>query len=220
MTVFLGIPTYDEWVHTNTMMGVIHASKKHHLQMQVIGSSVTPFAFNQLWCTGVLSGAEYFAMCHADVGPDAYWIDTLIEELENTNADIMAAMIPIKDAARVYSVAMCHDNEPAHYRLTVEHAKNLPDTFFTEDMHRVTGEDGLLCANTGLWVCRLDRPWTRQVDFAFDTSIDWSREKPRCHLIPEDWRLSQILHRGGYKVACTKKVKCTDAGQHTWVSYG
>lgn len=218
MSVFLGIPTYDEWVHTNCMLGVIHATQKHNLQMRIIGSSALPFAFNQLWAAGATSGCDYFAMCHADVGPDSMWVDTLIQELEETEADIMSAVIPIKDASNVYSVAMCHENRPAHYRLTYEHLQQLPETFDTYDLRHVTGQDGWMCANTGLWVCRLDRDWIRSVHFEFITSIDWSGEKPRCHFIPEDWRLSQMLHALGKKVVCTKKVRCTHAGQHNWVS--
>jgi len=217
-TIYVGIPTYDEWIHINCMMGVLHASGKRHLKLQSIGSSALPFAFNQLWVGGITSGADYFAMIHADVGPESLWADTLIEELEKHDADIMSAVIPIKDMSNVYSTAMCWLGEAAHYRLTIPHYMELPDTFDTADMREVTGEDGFMCANTGLWVCRLDRPWIKEVHFEFLTGIDWSGEKPRCTFIPEDWQLSQMLHRKGAKVMCTKKVRTTHSGSHTWQS--
>ena len=216
--VFVGIPTYDEWMHCNTAVGLIHAGKRYSLMIKIVGSSALPFAFNQLWCSGVLSGSKYFAMIHADVGPDAYWVDTLVDELEKHDADIMSAVIPIKDHSNCYSVAMCHDGQAAHYRLTADDIVKLPETFSTDDMREVTGQDGWMCANTGLWVCRMDRPWVRFPGFQFITGIDWEQEKPVCNFIPEDWDLSQVLHRGGYKVMCTSKVRCTHAGNHVWIS--
>ena len=218
--IFLGIPTYDNTVHTSCMMGVLNASKTRVMQVACNGSSLLPHGFNILWAMGNGSKSDYFAMCHADIGPDAGWLDTLIDELEATEADVLSAIVPIKSGENVYSTSLCHRGCESHYRLHVNDLAKLPETFGTKELQEVSGEDGELCVNTGLWVCRLGQVWNKQVQFQMHTSIVWDEEgKAYCSIIPEDWDFSQQLHALGLKVMATRKVRVMHSGCTTWQSY-
>lgn len=217
--VFLGIPTYDNTVHTTTLMGVLTASQTHPLQVVCNGSSLLAHGFNILWASAVASDASYFAMLHGDVGPDPNWIDTLIGELEATGADLISAIVPIKSRENVYSTALAPMGGEATYRLHIDDLDKLPATFSGEDLQRISGQDGVLCVNTGCWVCRLGQTWNRQVHFAMVTEINWTGADAHCRIIPEDWFFSQQLHALGLKVAATQKVKTTHAGAWSWASH-
>lgn len=217
--VFLGIPTYDNTLHTVAMMGVLTATKTHPLQVVCNGSSLLAHGFNILWASAVASDASYFAMLHGDVGPDPNWIDTLIGELEATGADMVSAIIPIKSRENVYSTALAPMGGEATYRLHLDDLDKLPATFDGADLQRVSGKDGLLCVNTGCWVCRLGQDWNKQVHFAMVTEINWTGADAHCRIIPEDWYFSQRLHALGVKIVATQKVKVTHAGAWSWASH-
>jgi hypothetical protein len=214
--VFLAVPTYDGRVSMHAMTGVVYASRRP-AAVACHTSSLLAHGFNMLWCAGLASGANIWAMLHADIGPDRYWVDTLLDELDKHQADIMSAVVPIKNDDHQYSVAIARDQCAATYRLTHEHLEQLPRTFGAEDVRRVSGQGGVLCANTGCWVCRLDRPWARQVYFEIASRIDWSDPgKPRPLVISEDWGFSMQVQRLGGKVMCTRAVGVRHWGERSW----
>ena len=66
-----------------------------------VGSLLTS-CFNQLWCGAlnfVHAGGQlsYFAMVHPDVGLELYWLDKLVDELEEQQLDALCVVAPIKD---------------------------------------------------------------------------------------------------------------------------
>lgn len=67
--------------------------------------------FNILWCEAlnrVNKGEriDYFAMLHDDVGAGEGWLDTLIEELEAKQLDILGTAVAIKDGKGLTSLAL------------------------------------------------------------------------------------------------------------------
>jgi len=216
--VFLAVPTYDGQVAIQAVTGIVHASRRP-AAVACHQSSLLAHGFNMLWCAALESQANIWAMLHADIGPDYYWVDTLLEELDQHGADMMSAVVPIKNDMEQYSVAIAQDQCAAKYRLTHEHYLQLPETFGADELRAVSGQEGVLCANTGCWVCRLDRPWVRQVYFEIVSRIDWAvPDKPRPLVISEDWGFSMQLARLGAKVMCTKKVGLSHWGQRGWIT--
>jgi hypothetical protein len=65
-------------------------------------------------------------------------------------------------------------NSPAEYRLTLEDWRQLPETFDSEDLRRVTSREGEMVVNTGLWICRLHQPWNKQINFEIRNGISWT----------------------------------------------
>ena len=190
------------------------------------GESILTKTFNALWCTALnLRDAgepiQFFAMLHQDILPQAGWLDILLAELLAHDADVMSALVPIKDAKGCTSTAI---EDPADLfgverRLTQTEAVNLlPPTFAIED----TGyDDGrALLVNTGCWICRFDRPWvdaqnpdgSKKVFFTIhDKIIKENGRWVEC-VAPEDWNFSRMVHALGGKVMCTRKVSLSHVG--------
>lgn len=173
--------------------------------------------FNSLW-VGALNLArdgafrpDYFAMQHADVEPADWWIDTLIDELEARDLDVLGAVVPIKDPHGLTSLALGRpdgDTWRPRCRLTLAEVHRLPETFTSDD---VGGHPLLL--NTGLWACRFDESWARKLHFTINDRIvrdPDGRYHAQCE--PEDWYFSRLCHELGLRVGATRKVMLTHRG--------
>jgi hypothetical protein len=171
-----------------------------------------PYTFNTLW-TGFLNmrGRDgrpipYFGMIHDDVIPDAGWLDALLGVLDETGADIVSAVVPIKDARGLTSTAAdSTGDEWSPRRLAMRELVKLPDTFGERECHEHFG--GPILLNTGLWVARFDRPWVEKVSFRQQDKIirlpdgSWT-----CQTKPEDWDFSRQVRALGGKLLATRKV--------------
>lgn len=187
-------------------------------------TSLLPYTFNLLW-TGFLGMREthrikYFAMIHDDVRPASNWLDTMINELETTGADIVSAVIPIKDARGLTSTAVDDTGDEWNpRRLTLSEVFELPATFGDREA------GGPVLLNTGLWVCRFDKAWCEKVAFRQQDRITWfgngdgGRYVPETK--PEDWDFSRQVRALGGKLMATRKVPLVHERQewhtnHPW----
>lgn len=214
---FLGMPGYGEMT-AGAARGFWRATRRpdSRVYYQYNEGSLLAANFNTLWCgalnlchRGVPVG--YFAMQHADVEPEDWWLDTLIAEMEAKELDLLGVVVPIKDTKGVTSTALGrHDGDTwrIQCRLTMSEVFRLPETFTSDDV----GHPLLL--NTGLWVCRFDPGWARKVRFtindriAFDTKLD----RYVAQTEPEDWYFSRLCHELGLRVGCTRKIKLQHRG--------
>lgn len=167
----------------------------------------------------------HFAMMHDDICPDdgeSRWLDILLDELEATGADMVSAVVPIKNAAGCTSTAVDMDGAPwVTRRLTMTEIMGLPPTFTIDDIPWRLPESQLL-VNSGLWLCRVDSGWMekafpltnpsgapREASLAFR---DYARivQLPNGEYvaedISEDWDWSRQLNAFGLKLAATRKV--------------
>lgn len=187
-------------------MAMVNASRGGcDIAVRVASTSLLPFTFNTLWA-GVLNerkehGYTHFAMIHDDVMPAHGWLDVLMMEMEQTNATVISAVVPIKDKRGLTSTALDVTGDPwMPRRLTMAEVYcDFPETF--------THPSILL--NTGLWLCRLDEPWNTQV---------WFEQHDRIAVQPngeyfaqtksEDWNFSRRLRELGYgdRLYATRKV--------------
>jgi predicted O-methyltransferase YrrM len=207
--VFLGMPSYDGKCSVGTAESFFLTPTRGGCDVvrSRANSSFLTKTFNDLWCSALNNrarGVTHFAMIHADIMPDqAGWLDILVAELERLDADMICAVSPIKTEAGWTSVAvdMSDGDDPwVRRRLTMREVYELPETFGADDV------GGPLLLNTGLWVCRLDRPWAEQV--CFDVVNRMVRRDGLWHAeaIPEDWLFSAALNRLGCKLYATRKV--------------
>jgi SAM-dependent methyltransferase len=162
---------------------------------------------------------KYFAMLHDDIGPDDFWLDTLIEELEAKQLDVLSVVVPIKDTKGTTSTAIDGDTTwRPKCRITMKEVMTLPETFTSEDV------GGPLLLNTGCWVARFDQDWNRKVHFTINDRIVFNKGTDRyeSEVEPEDWYFSRLLHELDLKIGATRKVAVTHRGevdfsnQHTW----
>jgi hypothetical protein len=178
------------------------------------GSLLTS-SFNQTWAGAlnrVRSGArvDYFAMLHDDVGPEDFWLDTLIDELEAKQLDVLGVVVPIKDTRGLTSLAIASDDPfMPKYRFTMTDVYQLPETFSSADLD---GE--VLLLNTGCWVCKFDVAWASKVWFETHDRIVFNKARDRyeTQTEPEDWFFSRELSAHGLKLGATRKIKLIHTG--------
>ncbi len=195
--------------------------------------------FNGLLCDAYMMQNEhaidFFAMVHGDVVPEAFWLSTLLDELEKHDADMVSAVIAIKDAAGNSSTGLQYADKPQwptrRLTMTEIHKSRLPKTFNHEDLIECglgTGKDGeVMVLNTGLWVARYDRPWFQENRVVFRQTHqikklprpDGPGPRPgaptdflQCWFEPEDWAFSKEMAGWGAKCYATTAVKVAHVG--------
>lgn len=209
-------------VAASAMFGALKATRTpENVEYGYREGSLLAATFNGLWCDGLnykyVDGKQldYWAMQHSDIGPEEYWLDTLIEEMERNNLDVIGVAAPIKDSRNLTSIALERsDGDPWRplCRLTLPEIYRLPETFTAEDV----GHPLLL--NTGLWVVRFD-DWVKQgLHFTINDRIVYDTKLkyfiPKCE--PEDWNFSRQLNRLGVRVGCTRKIRIVHRGPWEW----
>lgn len=175
------------------------------------GSSMTTRTFNMLWCDALNARADHpithFAMIHDDVCPGDEWLDAMLEELEASGADMISAVIPIKDNHGLTSTAVDTGDPWLVRRLCLNEVFSMPVTFSVRDVPWAETDDYLL-PNTGLFVCRFDQPWVEKIAFKFQNRIVRMPDGSFASQdIPEDWDMGRQLHALDRKVVCTRKVR-------------
>jgi SAM-dependent methyltransferase len=172
--------------------------------------------FNQLWCHAlnlVHEGRQldYFAMLHDDIGPEDWWLDKLIDELESSQLDVLSVAVPIKDTRGVTSMALHKegDNWMPLTRLTMHDVYELPETFTSSDL------PAPLLLNTGCWVFRWNQDVARQLHFEINDRIVFNTAQNRyqAQTEPEDWFFSRLCHEMQLKIGCTRKINLLHRGE-------
>jgi len=221
-SLFLAMPSYGPltagaargfWCHPSREMDRFQFSCTNSLLAQ---------GFNIGWAAALNEQArgralDYYAMQHADVEPEDWWADTLVQEMEAHDLDLLSAVIPIKDQRGRTSTAVAHPSGDPYQiarRLTLKEIYGLPETFTSEDV------GGPLLANTGLWVCRWNRDWATKVHFTINDRIvfDVDRGIHVAQVEPEDWNFSRQLHALGLRVGVTRKVAVAHRGDMAFLN--
>lgn len=195
-----------------------------HVTYQCNSGSLLAQNFNNLW-TAALNmvhrgqQVDYFAMQHADIEPQDWWLDTLIEEMEAKDLDVLGVAVPIKDTQGLTSLALDRqgDTWSPLCRLTMSEIYSLPETFTSQDL----GHPLLL--NTGLWVCRFGE-WAKKVRFTINDRIVFDKRLDRylAQVEPEDWYFSRLCHELGLRIGATRKIQLAHRGDmafsnaHPW----
>lgn len=215
--VMLGMPGYGEQTGA-AGRGFWRATRlpESRVRYEQNYGSLLAQNFNSLWCSALNEvhhggRVDYFAMQHADIEPEDWWLDTLIAELEERDLDVLGVVAPIKDQKGLTSIALAHESGDSwriKQRLTMCEVYRLPATFTSEDI----GHPILL--NTGLWVGRFDMRWATKVHFTINDRIAFDTAQNRYvpQVEPEDWFFSRLCHELGLKLGCTRKIALTHRG--------
>lgn len=193
--------------------------------------------FNFLWANALnmyeAGKVTHFAMLHSDVAAAPGWLDILLNECTDRDADLVSTAIPVKDNRGVFSCGFGDVANPwgAFRRFTTYELLDMPETF---DIHCTQYPDKVLLHNTGCWVADLRKPIFRETDeqgnlkawFDFPTAI---KKDVEGHWIAlresEDWFFSRKLHEMGAKTWITRKVHLAHMGmqgftnQDPWGTY-
>lgn len=221
-TCMLGMPGYGALTAGAARAFWRPSANRFNMVFKYNETSLLARNFNDLWCHAlnrVHKGGplDYFAMLHSDVEPDDFWLDTLIEELEEKDLDVLGVVVPIKHPKGITSIALDGTDENQFNplcRLTMTEIFDLPETFTAAD----TGRPLLL--NTGCWVCRWDQEWAKKVFFTINDRISFSSKFNEYvpEVEPEDWNMSRSFNALGLKIGATRKVKLNHVGTARWTN--
>jgi hypothetical protein len=183
-------------------------------------SSSTPHCFNMLLAFALdardRGEVSHIAMLHSDIVPQRGWLDVLADEMAAHNADLVSAVVPIKEPARERTStaigAIGNPWHPARY-VTMADRPGLPPTFGPE---HVCGEGEELLVNTGCFLADLRRPWWDNFAFNFDCRIIQRDGRRVAQFNPEDWQMSRVFNAAGAVVRATWRVSLTHCGSGEW----
>lgn len=233
--VFLGMPLYDGTLNFRAAASfLVYPSRRENVEIMhaTFGCSLLGRTFSVLWAQALNNVEQglttHFGMLHSDVAASQYWVDTMLDELQEHNADICSAVIPIKDMKGITSTAIANPTNPWQpaRRLTMAEILRLPETFDAEDCHKAgfNPEHAALLVNTGCWLCSLERPWwygnpANQTALAFRINDKLRRNvqgKLEVATEPEDWCFSREAAQYGAKIIATRKVQVEHHGSISW----
>ena len=217
--VFLAFPHYGQ-VEVGSLQACYQASREAEVTLYISQDSRLPYNFNKLWCealnTRASHGWTHFAMLHSDIVPEAMWLDILLSEQRRTEAQVLAAVVPIKDERGLTSTGV-YRADGLVTRLTMTDVQALPLTFRLHDIDPVTPDQALV-VNTGCWVCDFTQPWVEQVAFKFHDGIVLNDETSQfsARTLSEDWDFSLQCLYLGVSVAATRAVSLKHVGSHDY----
>lgn len=177
--------------------------------------------FNALWCAALNTrrdfGWTHFAMLHQDVQPARYWVDTLLEELDRAEVDLLSVVLPIKDDYGVTSTAILDKHKLATRRLTMTEVHQLPVTFRSRDLATLGYANHLLLHGSGMWLCRFDQAWVERVWFEAPSRILPTASGDFISAVwDEGWNFSIQLYSLGQQIACTRRTPANHLGGGCW----
>lgn len=220
--VFLVMPFYGR-VEPGAARGKYVGATDGRLQLihHETGTSSPPHTFDCLWAdalnarSSIPGGIDFFAMIHQDIIPERFWLDRLHEEIVRLKADVVSAVIPIKNQDGFCSTGI--QNKDGRKRFTMHELAGLPATF---DAASAGFPGSTLLINTGLWIGDFRKPWVEQINFRHETRIEKLPDgKFKAHLEPEDWLFSRDVQDLGGKVYATRKIKAAHKGDWDFTNW-
>jgi hypothetical protein len=214
----LGLPS-NCWIHSDVLVSVASAGDRVvEAKVKFAAGSLLCHVFNQLWCDALNSTPrpDLFAMHHADLSAGPGWLDDLVEEMFRSGADLISCVVAIKDPRGLTSTGLLDTETGRLRRVTIRELADLPDTFGAAELVNAWNLDGaasryVLCANTGLWVCKFG-PWADDVRFEMSDRIEKVGENYIARVFSEDWLFSTVLAEKGLSVKVTKKLQVVHYG--------
>lgn len=236
--VYLGVPTYDGRIDIRTARVVFTETSQRPLITKLNASSLLARNFNEIYC-GALNARidlkdkydiKWFAMLHADIIPEPWWLDKMIAIAEQHGADLLSAVVPIKDGEGMTSTGISLLNETPffsssawRFSQTEINDPNFPETFSINDLPenhfpKEILRNRFLLVNTGCMIMRLDQTWSDVVHFTINDRIVNDQNGYRCEVESEDWFLSRMVYQYGGKVMATKAISLQHVGQQSFHS--
>lgn len=214
--VLLVLPTRGH-VKDLTALSLLKMGRTPVYQVLMRSTSVLTLTFNTLWADALNHRGkfDYLVMMHDDVQPiDDGWLDTLVEQIEKTGADVVSAVLPIKDDRGLTSTAFMAPESRSQVRLTMTQAMKLPKTFTADD----AGLTGcVVMPNTGLWICDFRKPWVEKICFTTrDRVFRDSDGQWKAQAFTEDWDFGAQCCALGVKVMGTTAVRAMHHGEFAY----
>lgn len=230
--IYIGMPT-SGLIRPESHPALSYATEHPNFQL-IYPSSLINLGCNHLLASAINNRCEWFALLHADIAPEDGWVDKLIGEAIKYEADIMTAIVPIKNNLGVTSTGIMHKDtsrlRPAK-RFTMKEiwSADFPETFASPYPHGHGSPHhlipkGFLIANTGCMVCKIGdangiRKWMDVTKVFFDTRSYITPVKDQttgkislaANEFSEDWWFTYQAQLNGAKVMATRTLKLNHA---------
>ncbi len=214
MNLLIANPSYNASVQNlRAQLAAYAASPGRTIHSFELASSLLTWCFNSAWATALnlkeQEGLTHFLLWHADIRPRGDdWLDRFVAEMEATEADVLSAIVPIKDQRGLTSTAA--DTDPWRpIRITQRQAHDLPETWTAP----------WLLFNTGLMLVDFRKPWVYDVCFTMnDRIVRDERGMWTAMVEPEDWHFSRQCRQLGVRALVTRKIVVDHFGTGCWGS--
>jgi hypothetical protein len=224
MAVLIGVPTYDDKVNTGLAAALIAEGALPHCPVYTVAFkavSLLALGHNELLCLALNNRPDisHLLIVHADILPDRGFLIQMLSDMEEAHADVLGAIVPIKDGHGLTSTAyLPHLGPPdaqgryefRRRRLTIKEATRLPDLFDVHDIQHLFSDDspdGVLLVNTGLLLLDVRQPFAERVHFEINDAIFTNGDgKFIADVEPEDWYFSRQCALAGARVCVTRRV--------------
>lgn len=198
--IHIGMPLHQALAHP-AASGALNNPTDGRLgftfQTDVTINSSLPDCFNRLFSNAINNGADYFCMIHGDVCPQPGWFDPMFEDMQKTGADIISAVIPIRNFSGLTSTALDQENIWTPRRMTLKEVYREEPTFHKPN----------LLLNTGLMIIKLKTHiWKERFSFRQIHRVSSYDGKWFPEFIPEDWDMSREIRSRGGLLFATRRV--------------
>ncbi len=233
--IFVGMPTYDgcpEWEAAAAIYE--QRARNKDIDVMILTSSALTYGFNRLYCAMLNNPmCRYWVLLHADIIPErGNWVSHLVTQMDATGADVMSAVMPLKNPEGSTSTALGLGENPVEdgtfRRLTMHEAMELPECFNRKhlaDLFNRTQDPALpkwdwgechLLNNTGLMCIRgKRRDVLETLHFDVRNGIRKNAQgKWECWFEPEDWLFSRQAEAAGLNVWATRSIPARHVGKH------
>lgn len=210
--VFVGVPSYDTKISMLTANALLSGGRKYQHSVAFSQTSLLAYTFNRLWCEAINArekhGYTHFCMLHADIAPEPGWLDKLTDISLALGADILSAVVPIKNSDGLTSTAIdTHPHRPS--RLTMTQVHKLGDAFTHPK----------LLVNTGLMLVDIRKDWVRQIRFHIDDITAVVNGELTPIVMPEDWNFSREARElGADKIYATRSLALSHVGNQSFTN--
>lgn len=212
--VVVGLPTYDGTRENGIPLARLlkHYNPEVIVNLIELKTSALAFGFNIIWANMLNLRSHpthpptHFLLWHADVLPQGdTWLDTMLSEMERVGADVLSAVIPIKNEQGMTSTARETDDPWRPLRYTTTEISVMRENTFTEP--------GILL-NTGLMLVDFRKPWVEEVCFTMHDRIAKGADgKFKASFQPEDWDFSRQCRAKGLNLYATKAFPVVHMGK-------
>ena len=216
MKLFLGLPTYGQ-VEQEVLKTVVNATKKP-MNLCTRPSSMLTDNFNVLWCDFMNGDYTHFAMLHADISAENWWMDKLLDLMQKNTSDVLSVVMPIKDTSGDTSTAFIPNGDSKVKRLSLAEIQKLPEVFGSKEVSEFVGMEGTLLVNTGLFIVKRGE-WCKKFKGFRCVSEILFDEKWKARRVSEDWIFSMDAKDLGLTVHATRSIRATHIGKQVWRNY-
>ncbi len=178
--------------------------------------SIATHGMNQLWAWAYNYRKDtkltHWVMIHSDVSPKGDWLNTILDEQDRLDCDVLSVVMPIKDDFGLTSTGVRYPGNWDVRRLSMTEVCRLPETFNGADLNEPGKE---FVFNTGLIVVRFnEKVWRDFPGFRVDNRMvyDEAADTIQPYCWPEDWEFSLWAQKQGLKCYVTRKVKAIHHG--------